>query len=135
MSRLICLIAAALLSASLNAATDAPGTTVARAVAGLNGVFSPRGYFNITVRLYQLQGVEWAKYDMKKARITLDFLPGVTVTEQQIKQVMASAGYKPGPVTIEMLAADKASRLGPGWVKIKHPQSKNAVVRWFQLNF
>ncbi len=106
-----------------------------RAVASLNGVFSPRGYFNITVRLYQPQGVEWAKYDMKKARITRDFFPGVVVTEKQIQQVMSSAGYKPGPVAIRKLGAADGSRIGPGWVKIKHPKSKNAVVRWFQLNF
>lgn len=108
---------------------------VTRAVATLNGVFSPRGFFNITVRLYQLPGVEWAKFDLKKSRITLDFKPGVTVTPKEIQQVMVSAGYKPGPVRIEVLAASKVSETGPGWVKIKHPTSKNPVLRWLQLNF
>lgn len=135
MKRLISLVALAVLCASSSLIAQAPDTQILRAVAGLNGVFSPRGYFNITVRLYQLQGVEWAKYDMKKARITLDFFPGVVVTEKQIQQVMTNAGYKPGPVTIEKIAAQNVSRSGPGWVKIKHPKAKNAVVRWFQLNF
>ncbi len=108
---------------------------ITRATAILNGVFSPRGFFNITVRLYQLSGVEAAKFDLKKSRITLDFKPGVTVTEQQIQQVMIGAGYKPGPVQIQSLAANEVTETGPGWVKIKHPGSRNPVVRWFELNF
>ncbi|MDQ2900367.1 MAG: hypothetical protein M3Y07_11290 [Acidobacteriota bacterium] len=112
---------------------DAPKVT--RAVATLNGVFSPRGFFNITVRLYQLPGVDWAKFDLKKSRITLDFKPGVAVTPEEIQNVMTGAGYKPGPVQIQLLAANQVSEVGPGWVKIKHPSSKNPVVRWFQLNF
>lgn len=112
---------------------DAPKVT--RAVATLNGVFSPRGFFNITVRLYQLPGVDWAKFDLKKSRITLDFKPGVAVTPEEIQNVMTGAGYKPGPVQIQLLAANQVSEVGPGWVKIKHPASKNPVVRWFQLNF
>lgn len=106
-----------------------------RAVATLNGVFSPRGFFNITVRLYQLPGVDAAKFDLKKSRITLDFKPGVTVTTEQIQQVMIGAGYKPGPVIIQLLSPGEVSETGPGWVKIKHPTSRNPVIRWFQLNF
>ncbi|MDQ6664092.1 MAG: hypothetical protein M3Z23_06840 [Acidobacteriota bacterium] len=123
----------ALFCASASRGQDAPAIT--RAVATLNGVFSPRGFFNITVRLYQLPGVDWAKFDLKKSRITLDFKPGVTVTPQEIRDVMTGAGYKPGPVQILSLAANDATQTGPGWVKIKHPSSKNPVVRWFQLNF
>jgi copper chaperone CopZ len=108
---------------------------ITRAVATLNGVFSPRGFFNITVRLYQLPGVDWAKYDLKQSRITLDFKPGVTVTPEEIQQVMIAAGYKPGPVTIESHAVSEVFESGPGWVKIKHPRSKHAIVRWFELNF
>ncbi len=108
---------------------------VTRAVASLNGVFSPRGFFNLTVRLYQLPGVEWAKYDLRKSRITLDFKPGVTITAKDIEQVMTGAGYKPGPVQIEVLAAGEVSQTGAGWVKIKHPTSKHAIMRWLQLNF
>ncbi len=108
---------------------------ITRATAILNGVFSPRGFFNITVRLYQLTGVEAAKFDLKKSQITLDFKPGVTVTPQDIQQVMVGAGYKPGPVQIRLLEPSEVSETGPGWVKIKHPKSKNAVIRWFQLNF
>jgi copper chaperone CopZ len=106
-----------------------------RAIAALNGVFSPRGFFNLTVRLYQLPGVDAAKYDLKKSQITLDFKPGITVTQEEIRQVMIGAGYKPGPVKLEMLAPNQVTEIGPGWVKIKHPTAKNAVVRWFQLNF
>ncbi len=101
----------------------------------MNGVFSPRGFFNITVRLYQLNGVEAAKFDLKKSRITLDFKPGVTVTSPEIQQVMIGAGYKPGPVQIQLLAPSEVSETGPGWMRIKHPASRNPVVRWFQLNF
>lgn len=120
---------------ALEAQNGSPGAQVIRAIATLNGVFSPRGFFNITVRLYQLPGVEWAKFDLKKSRITLDFKPGVTVTPDEIQQVMAGAGYKPGPVQIQALRANEVSETGPGWVKIKHPASKNPIIRWFQLNF
>lgn len=112
-----------------------PKAEITRAVAILNGVFSPRGFFNITVRLYQLAGVEAAKFDLKKSQITVDFQPGITVTPEQIQQVMIGAGYKPGPVKIQLLALHEASETGPGWVKIKHPKSKNPIARWFQLNF
>jgi len=112
-----------------------PKAEITRAIAILNGVFSPRGFFNITVRLYQLTGVEAAKFDLKKSQITLDFRPGITVTAEQIQQVMIGAGYKPGPVKIQLLALPEASETGPGWVKIKHPTSKNPIRRWLQLNF
>ena len=122
-------------SGILGAADPVPEATIARAVATLNGVFSPRGFFNITVRLYQLEGVDWAKFDLKKSRITLDFKPGVTVTQDEIKNVMIGAGYRPGPVSISQIAPAEASRDAPGWTRIKHPHARNAVKRWFQLNF
>ncbi|MEO7142323.1 MAG: hypothetical protein ABI165_02345 [Bryobacteraceae bacterium] len=120
---------------ALGAADSPHEPKITRAVATLNGVFSPRGFFNITVRLYQLPGVEAAKFDLKKSRITLDFKPGVTVTPAEIRGVMVGAGYRPGPVAIQSLDPKDATETAPGWVKIKHPSSRNAVVRWFQLNF
>jgi hypothetical protein len=108
---------------------------ITRAIATLNGVFSNRGFFNITVRLYQLQGLEWAKFDLKQSRMTLDFTPGVTTTEKEIQDVMINAGYKPGAVIIKSLALADVSETGPGWMKIKHPKSKNPIIRWFELNF
>ncbi|GEM_PF-6073663 len=128
--------AALLLSTPVIQADDAsPRPEVTRAVATLNGVFSPRGFFNITVRLYQLSGVEWAKFDLKKSQITLDFAPGVAVHPDEIQKVMVDAGYKPGPVRIQTLLPEDASKTGPGWVKIKHPSAKNPLLRWLQLNF
>ncbi len=132
---LLCVAIWLFAAADVNAQTPTADAKITRAVANLNGVFSPRGFFNITVRLYQLAGVESAKFDLKKSQVTLDFKPGVTVTPEQIQQVMTGAGYKPGPVRIQLLALNEASETGPGWVKIKHPKSKNAVIRWFQLNF
>lgn len=108
---------------------------VTRAVAILNGVFSPRGFFNITVRLYQLPGLNSAKFDLKKSQITLDFAPGVQVTPNDIRQVMVDAGYRPGPVQLQILAPSAATESGPGWMKIKHPASKLALLRWWQMNF
>lgn len=130
---LLLLAAVVLQPASSQSLADA--TKITRAVAILNGVFSPRGFFNITVRLYQLPSIDAAKFDLKKSRITLDFKPGATTTEKEIQQVMVEAGYKPGPVRIEVLPAEQASETGPGWVKLKHPKSKNPVIRWVQLNF
>jgi hypothetical protein len=115
--------------------TSVPEAPITRAMAMLNGVFSPRGFFNITVRLYQHPEVEWAKFDLKKSRITLDFRPGVTVTSEEIQRIIIDAGYKPGPVTIQSLPPNQASETGPGWMKLKHPTSKNPIVRWFELNF
>jgi copper chaperone CopZ len=129
------LLMAALLGCLAFTQADDAGQKVMRAVASLNGVFSPRGFFNITVRLYQLPGVDSAKFDLKKSRITLDFKPGVTVTAEDIQGVMKSAGYKPGPVQITQLDPGEVSETGPGWMKIKHPASHNPVIRWFQLNF
>lgn len=91
--------------------------TITRASAILNGVYSPRGFFNITVRLYRLPGAEAAKYDLKKSRVTVDFAPGVSITEDDMRHVMADAGYKPGPVHIEKLRPSDATETAPGWVK------------------
>ena len=137
MKRIIIFVALAigLCRAALDAADAAPAQNVTRVVATLNGVFSPRGFFNITVRLYQVPGIEWAKFDLKRSRMTLDFKPGIAVTPEEIQNVMVGAGYKPGAVTIESLAPGQASETGPGWVRLKHPASRNSVARWFQLNF
>ena len=133
--KLVVLLVSAGVVAGAQSDGPAKRPTITRAVATLNGVFSPRGFFNITVRLYQLQGLEWAKFDLKLSRMTLDFQPGVAVAEKAIQDVMVSAGYKPGPVKIESLDAQEVSETGPGWVRIKHPKSKNPIVRWFELNF
>lgn len=136
MNRLILQIGLFFLVATPVASQDqGSDQTVIRATAILNGVFSPRGFFNVMVRLYQLEGVNSAKLDLKKSQITLDFEPGVTVTPDAIHQVMIDAGYKPGPVKMESLKGREALETGPGWVKIKHPKSSNPIARWFELNF
>jgi copper chaperone CopZ len=124
-----------ILTTSVRSQDHVSDQTVLRATAILNGVFSPRGFFNIMVRLYQLDGVAWAKLDLKKSQITLDFQPGVTATPEAIHQVMIDAGYKPGPVKMESLRRGEVVETGPGWVKIKHPKSSNPIARWFELNF
>jgi hypothetical protein len=136
MSRLILLILAATgVITGAHAQDPATEPKITRVIATLNGVFSNRGFFNITVRLYQLQGLECAKFDLKQSRMTLDFKPGVTTTEKEIQDVMVSAGYKPGAVYIQSVAPSEVSETGPGWMKIKHPKSKNPIIRWFELNF
>lgn len=109
--------------------------TITRATANLNGVTSPRGFFNITVRLYQLGGVEWAKYDLKKSMITLDFKPGSTVTAAAVQGVISAAGYKPGAVQVQQVAQPERYEHRLGWSKIRRPTAGNAVGRWFQVNF
>jgi copper chaperone CopZ len=111
------------------------GDMITRATANLNGVTSARGFFNITVRLYQLTGVEWAKYDLKKSQITLDFEPGATVTPEALRNVMSAAGYKPGNIEIHKFEKPDRYEHRLGWNKIHRPTSKNAAGRWFQLNF
>lgn len=136
MRRLILLISVATgVITGARAQDSATEPKITRATATLNGVFSNRGFFNITVSLYQLQGLEWAKFDLKQSRMTLDFKPGVTTTEKEIQDVMINAGYKPGAVIIKSLAPPDVSETGPGWMKIKHPKSKNPIIRWFELNF
>jgi hypothetical protein len=109
--------------------------TIARATAHLNGVTSARGFFNITVRLYQLPGVEWAKYDLVRSMITLDFASGSGATESEVKALIAGAGYKSGPVRIETVEKPVRYDHRLGWNRIRRPTAGNAVGRWFQLNF
>ncbi len=125
---------AAVLGAVLTAATPQAQDGGTRAVAKLNGVFSPRGFFNIIVRLNRLDGAEWAKLDLKKSQITVDFAKGTKVTAESMQQVEREAGYKPGPVQIEPLTG-AVDRSAPGWTKLKHPRTKNQVARWIELNF
>lgn len=116
-------------------ASPAWSETIVRATANLNGVTSARGFFNITVRLYQLNGVEWAKYDLKRSQITLDFVPGASVTADAIRNVVSGAGYKPGKVEIAPIEKPGLYEHRLGWNKIRKPTAGNAVGRWFQLNF
>lgn len=106
-----------------------------RVTAQLNGVFSPRGYFNIMVRVEKLRGVVRAKLDLKKSQMTLDFLPGVAVSPEEIRSVMVNAGYTPGPFKIENIPVSAPPDNRPGWIKIKHPHSRSAFVRWLEINF
>lgn len=109
--------------------------TFARVTVHLYGVFSPRGFFNIMVRVNQLQGVERAKFDLKESRLTLDFAPGVAVNSAEIRNVMVNAGYSPGPFQIQQIPVTAPPDHRPGWVKIKHPHSRWALVRWLEVNF
>ncbi len=130
-------LCAVLLASSIVTAADAssPAAEITRVSATLNGVFSPRGFFNILVPLDNIQGVEAAKLDLKKSRITIDFSPGTPVTHAEIRQVMIDAGYRPGPLSIERIPKSQATESGPGWMKIKHSQSRHAFMRWLKRNF
>lgn len=107
-----------------------------RVTAHLNGVFSPRGFFNILVRLYSLPSLESAQFNLRQSSIILDFPPGTPpVTSDQIQRIEKDAGYRPGQVEIQQIPAASFAENGPGWTKIKHPQSKYAVIRWLKQNF
>ena len=107
-----------------------------RVTAHLNGVFSPRGFFNILVRLYSLPTLESAQFNLRQSSIVLDFPPGTPgVTSNQIQLIEKDAGYRPGRVEIQQIPARSFAENGPGWTKIKHPQSKYAVIRWLKQNF
>ena len=107
-----------------------------RVTAHLNGVFSPRGFFNILVGLYSLPTLKSAQFDLGLSSIVLDFPPNtVPITTDQIQNIEKTAGYRPGPVTIQWIPAQSFAENGPGWVKIKHPQSKNIFKRWLEQNF
>ena len=107
-----------------------------RVTAHLNGVFSPRGFFNILVRLYSLPTLESAQFNLRQSSIVLDFPPGTPgVTSNQIQRIEKDAGYRPGHVEIQQIPVRSFAENGPGWTKIKHPQSKYAVIRWLKQNF
>jgi hypothetical protein len=119
------------------AAADTPPASaqITRVSARLNGVFSPRGFFNILVPLSHIQGVRATKLDLNKSLITIDFDPGTSVSKAEMRQVMANAGYKPGPVAIEYIPISEVSETGNGWRAVKRPRSKNPLIRWFRMNF
>lgn len=107
-----------------------------RVTAHLYGVFAPRGYFNILVGLYSLPTLKCAQFNMKSSTIIMDFSPGSPpITPEQIHHIEKLAGYRPGPVSSEWIAAQNLHETGPGWIKIKHPRSRNTLVRWLQQNF
>ncbi|HET9088361.1 MAG TPA: hypothetical protein VFN53_12650 [Acidobacteriaceae bacterium] len=109
--------------------------TFQRVTEQLRGVFSPRSFFNILVRIETLPGVVRAKFDLKKSQLTLDFLPGAAVYPDEIRKVMVDAGYTPGPFKIENIPVSAPPDNRPGWVNIKHPRSRSALVRWLEINF
>ncbi len=107
-----------------------------RVTAHLNGVFSPRGFFNILVGLYSLPTLKSAQFNLGQSSIVLDFPPNtVPITTKQIQNIEKAAGYRPGPVAIQWIPAQSFAENGSGWVKIKHPQSKNMFKRWLEQNF
>jgi hypothetical protein len=107
-----------------------------RVTAQLNGVFSPRGFFNILVRLYSLPDLKSAQFNLRRSFVVLDFLPGAApVTGDQIQRIERESGYRSGQVQIQRLPEDKMTEDGPGWMKIKHPDAKNGLSRWVEQNF
>lgn len=126
-------VAALLLVASLGFA--APPPVITRVSATLNGVIAPRGFFNILVPLSKIQGATAAKLDLKISRITIDFAPGATVTQKEMRQVIVDAGYRPGPIAIVQLPEGGAAESGSGWIRIKHPKTRNPIAHWIEENF
>ncbi|GEM_PF-2319388 len=112
----------------------APGHFI-RVKVTILGVFSPRGVFNLVVRLYKLDGLARYKFDMPDALMTLDFKPGVAVEPSAIRNVMVRAGYQPGPFKFEELPAAAALSKEPGWLTPPKVESKWAFIRWLELNF
>ncbi len=107
-----------------------------RVTAHLNGVFSPRGFFNILVRLYSLPSLKSAQFNLRQSSVILDFPPGTSpITSDQIQRIEKDAGYRPGSVEIQKIPVHSFAENGPGWTKIKHPQSKYTVIRWLKQNF
>lgn len=138
-SRFSILLLASLLACANAGAASANATDVSswqRVTAHINGVFSPRGYFNLLVGLYSLPALKRAQFNLGSSSIVMDFPPGTQpVTVGEIQQIEKRAGYRPGPVTVEQIAPGSFSEVGPGWITVKHPQSKNRFARWFQQNF
>ncbi|MGC9200144.1 MAG: hypothetical protein ACP5E5_14625 [Acidobacteriaceae bacterium] len=116
--------------------SNSPDACWQRVTAQLNGVFSPRGFFNILVRLYSLPSLESAQFNLRQSSLVMDFPPGAPpITSKQIQRIEKDAGYRPGNVEIQQMPVQKFAENGPGWIKIEHPQSKYAVVRWLKQNF
>lgn len=129
-----------LLSVPCAAATPisqpSPDASWQRVTAHLNGVLGPHGYFNIRVRLYALPSLESAQFNLRQSSMILDFPPGTPpITSGQIQRIEKDAGYRPGSVEIQQIPVHSFAENGPGWTKIKHPQSKYAVIRWLKQNF
>ncbi len=100
-----------------------------RAVAKLYGVYSPRGFFNIVVRLKCLESAEWVKLDLKRAQITVDFEPGEEVSKEDLARVQHEAGYRPGPVELFRVTGETVDHSAPGWMRLKSPPPKKTAQR------
>jgi hypothetical protein len=100
-----------------------------RAVAKLYGVYSPRGFFNIVVRLKCLDNAEWVKLDLKLARITVDFAPGEEVSKEALARVQHEAGYRPGPVDLLRVTGEMVDHSAPGWMRLKSPPPRKTAQR------
>jgi copper chaperone CopZ len=124
-----------LLPAALLVATAANAVTISRAAIHLNGVTSNRGYFNVAIRLRQVDGIEWAKYDLSKSMITVDFAPGKSPTADELREACRSAGYKPGEIDLKTVEQPVTHDGKLGWRRMKQATARNPVARWFQLNF
>jgi hypothetical protein len=129
------LLACIFLCAAPRLAPASSRADITRISAQLNGVFSPRGYFNILVRLQKVSGAQAAKLDLAQSKITVDFAPGVQVTPAEMQDILVQAGYRPGPVSLKTFPKSQARETGNGWIPIKHPTSHNGLVRWAQQNF
>lgn len=118
------------------AAAPAPVADWQRVTAHINGVFSPRGFFNILVGLNSMQALKAAQFNLGQSTVVLDFPPNSPpISGEEIQHIEKIAGYRPGPVEIQHISAHAFSETGPGWVRIKHPTSKDPFVRWAKQNF
>ena len=121
--------------AAQNLSSSSSGEKAIRATLKVQGVFSPRGFFNIEVRLYHLQGLKRYRFDLKNSLAILDFKPGISISSSSLRNVMVMAGYQPGPVTIEKILVSKMKDHGRGWITPPKINSRWAFIRWLELNF
>jgi hypothetical protein len=108
----------------------------ARVQIRVDGVASPRGCYNIYVRLYKIPDLMAYRFDLGSVLLTLDFMPGVRVTPELINSISIKAGYTPGPYTLRYLPISLArGELKQALERRREQADESAFTRWWKMNF
>lgn len=116
---------------------------ITRARVTAYGLVSPRTAQNVFSRMLQRKSIRAFKIDLKENYVWMDFVPGQVLSAEQIRRLIASAGWTPGPIKTETIPFDVAVREEEeslpfpyhGWYRFPHFDTQSRFMRWLYINF
>ena len=98
MTRVLTLAVVVLVGSAWPTMAQAPATDAKQALVTVKGMQCPFCAYGIKKHLAKIPGVGKVDVDLAKNRAIVDFTPGATPTDEQIKRAVRDAGFTPGKI-------------------------------------